>query len=257
MKSDNKTSKHSPSMTEKELDNKSKKRPTKKDIRPRSISSSSKSPSPNRAPVNVSPSKVKHKKGQKNTQIKASPTQEKQRGKNTSSLNMDINVPNQFTSASPILHTPAPVSPLPESPPSSPGSNTFDKHNYKREDKINKKYIDDKQKPFLQPSSPSRLSKRSRFHTPKKSIDDVDSNYTAAETVKDDLEDAKGGNFNENSHDRENDLERLLNDDDYYPVQENHKDFIPISKLKNSEYVNFLLLIQVKMIFIESLDIYN
>lgn len=255
MTAENKPPTPIPSKPAKELEtNKTKKRPTKKDIRPRSLSSSSKSPSPNRPPINVSPNKAKHKKGRKNASIKASPAQEKQRSKNKYSSNSDINEPCQFPSASLILHAPTPVSPLPESPPSSPGSNSFDKHNYKREDKTNNKYSEEKQDHFLQPSSPSRLSKRSRFPKHKKSIDEVDSNITPPENVQAELKEENHGNSNEKDHAIVNDLESLLNDDNYYPVQENHKEFIPITKLKDPVYVEFLQVIQVRSIFSESLD---
>ena len=255
MTAENKAPKHIPIKPAKELDiNKSKKRPTKKDTRPRSISSSSKSPSPNRSAVNVSPNKAKHKKGRKNASIKQSPVQSKQRGKKKYASNIDISEPCQFPSASSILHAPAPVSPLPESPPSSPGSNSFDKHNYKREDKITNKYSEEKQEHFLQPLSPSRSSKRSRFPKPKKSMVEDDSNITPTEIVKAEFNEESHGNSNEKDHAIVDDLETLLNDDNYYPVQENHKQFIPIKKLEDPVYVEYLQVIQVRTIFTESLD---
>merc|ERR1711902_284725 len=41
----------------------------------------------------------------------------------------------------------------------------------------------------------------------------------------------------------DNVLEKLLQDDQYYPVQENHMDFIPITKF-NDDYAEFLLVLQ-------------
>ena len=243
-----------------EADNKrSKKRVPKKVICSRSISSSSNSPSPARLPVDGSPKKVKHKKGRKTASVEPSSVPEQHRTKRQLPENINITTSNPFPCASSIIHAPPPISPLGESPPSSPGSNSYDKQNLYREDDQNKKFSQgQEEQSFLHPSNPSRLLKRPRVPTPKKSTtpkktsEDQTSEYIDTNIVKTELKVTEPETAIEGENVDERDLERVLNDDAYYPVQENHKDFIPISKFKTdsdskSDYVEFLLLIQVKL----------
>ena len=222
-----------------------KKRELKKVVRPRSISSSSNFSSPERAQLSHSPAKGKPKKGSRKTKSSKSPQKAQ-----TEANDVDSKPTIPFPSASSILHAPAPLSPIADSPPSSPGSNSFDRKNFKKEEEFAKPDVEEGEN-FLQPSSPLRPSRRQR-HTPKQSNTPIKSpsedkilNHEHEEkpnvqnTNETNGSDAPKSEFNE-----EKALEKLLQDDQYYPVQESHKDFIPITKL-NDEYVDFLLVLQV------------
>ena len=231
-----------------------KKRELKKVVRPRSISSSSNFSSPERAQLSHSPAKGKPKKGSRKAKSSKSPQKVQIEANNEESK---PTIP--FPSASSILQAPAPLSPIADSPPSSPGSNSFDRKNFKKEEEFAIPDVDEGEH-FLQPASPLRPSRRQR-HTPKQSntpikspAEDKTLNHEHEEksTVQNSNE-VNASDASKSELDEEKALEKLLQDDQYYPVQETHKDFIPITKL-NDEYVDFLLVLQVIFSLINNLS---
>ena len=231
-----------------------KKRELKKPVRPRSISSSSNFSSPDRAQHSHSPNKGKMKKGSRKTKtIRSSPKAQKAQNKDSHDSNMEPKQTCPFPSASAILHAPTPLSPIADSPPSSPGSNSFGRQNFKKEDEFDNTN-EEEQEHFLQPSSPLRSSRRQRHtpkqtNTPQKHDEEENGPHHHDEkqlTPKSNKMDSS--HTPKNEYGEENTLEKLLQDDQYYPVQEGHKDFIPITKL-NDEYVDFLLVLQVVFSF--------
>ena len=230
--------------------NKYKKRPSKKDLRSRSISSSSNSHSPERIIIEPSIKKGKPKKSRRTPPVKSSPILQKIRSNDEMPLNDKIVASTSLSNDSLSLHAPPPISPFAESPPSSPGSNSFDHSNRKVDIKSIKSMNEEDDEHFLHPSSPSRLYKRQRDTTPKRSENQKNSkgghgaNHIEHIGFK---PDSKLSDKEDIENNLESNLDSLLNNDNYYPVQEHHKDFIPISKFKNTEYVEFLLLIQVSV----------
>ena len=231
---------------------KSKKRVANKEIPSRSISSSSDSSSPSRLPVNMTPNKSKHKIAQKNCAVQSSPVSEKRQNKHKTSSNTNANVSGNWTSASSNINAPTPISPIRNSPLSSPNCNSFVQNNYKTSDERgNKGSEQEQERDFLQPTHP-RVLKRPRQSTPINSPTPrapkkgANLNYVgcngANDGAKPNFEDIKEG-----EHKKGNSSMKLLDDISYYPVQQNHKEFVPISTFKEPEYVEFLLLIQVRI----------
>ena len=230
--------------------NRYKKRPSKKELRSRSISSSSNSHSPERIIIEPSIKKGKPKKSRRTPPVKSSPIMQKSQSSDKIPLNDNIVASTSLSNDSLSLHAPPPISPFAESPPSSPGSNSFDHNNRKVDNKNIKSMNDEDEEHFLHPSSPSRLYKRQRDTTPKRSENQKNSKEGHGENRVEDIGfkvDSKLSDKEDIDNNLESNLDSLLNNDNYYPVQEHHKDFIPISKFKNTEYVEFLLLIQVSV----------
>ena len=230
-----------------------KKREIKKVVRPRSISSSSNFSSPERAQLSPSPTKLKPKKGSRKAKLSRSPPKAQKEINNEShDLKTEPKEPIPFSRASSILHAPTLLSPMADSPPSSPGSNSFDRKAFKTEEFASP--LEDEGEHFLQPSSPLRPSRRQR-HTSRQSNTSQKSQTEDSSLIHQQDEKQLTQNTNEmNASDEakveystENALEKLLQDDQYYPVQENHMDFIPITKF-NDDYAEFLLVLQVIII---------
>ena len=227
-----------------------KKREIKKVVRPRSISSSSNFSSPERAQLSSSPTKVKPKKGSRKAKLNRSPPKAQKEISNEShDLKTETKETTPFPSASSILHAPTLLSPMADSPPSSPGSNSFDRKAFKTEEFANPH--EDEDEHFLQPSSPLRPSRRQR-HTskqsnpPQKSPADhnILNHHQTEKQLTQDTNESKASHEAKVEYRGEDALEKLLQDDQYYPVQENHMDFIPITKF-NDDYAEFLLVLQV------------
>ena len=230
--------------------NKYKKRPSKKDLRSRSISSSSNSHSPERIIIEPSIKKGKPKKSRRTPPVKSSPMMQKIQSGDKMPLNDNIVASTSLSNDSLSLHAPPPISPFAESPPSSPGSNSFDHNNRNVDNKSIKSMNAEDEEHFLHPSSPSRLYKRQRDTTPKRSENQKNSKEGHGGNRVENIGfkvDSKLSDKEDIDNNLDSNLDSLLNNDNYYPVQEHHKDFIPISKFKNTEYVEFLLLIQVSV----------
>ena len=230
--------------------NRYKKRPSKKELRSRSISSSSNSHSPERIIIEPSIKKGKPKKSRRTPPVKSSPIMQKSQSSDKIPLNDNIVASTSLSNDSLSLHAPPPISPFAESPPSSPGSNSFDHNNRKVDNKSIKSMNEEDEEHFLHPSSPSRLYKRQRDTTPKRSENQKNSKEGNGGNRVENIGfkvDSKLSDKEDIDNNLESNLDSLLNNDNYYPVQEHHKDFIPISKFKNTEYVEFLLLIQVSV----------
>ena len=228
---------------------KHKKRPSKKDLRSCSISSSSNSHSPERIIIEPSIKKGKAKKSRRTPPVKSSPIIQKIQSSDKMPSNDIIVTSTSLSNDSLSLHAPPPISPFAESPPSSPGSNSFD-HSNRKVDNKSIKSMNEEEEHFLHPSSPSRLYKRQRDPTPKRSENQKNSKEGHGTNRVENIGlkvDSKLSDKEDIQNNLESNLDNLLNNDNYYPVQEHHKDFIPISKFKNTEYVEFLLLIQVSV----------
>ena len=230
--------------------NKHKKRPSKKDLRSRSISSSSNSHSPERMIIEPSIKKGKPKKSRRTPPVKSSPILQKIQSNDKMPLNDEVIASTSLSNDALSLHAPPPISPFAESPPSSPGSNSFDHSNRKVDNKSIKSMNEEDDEHFLHPSSPSQLYKNQRDTTPKRSENQKNSKggYGANHVEHIGFKvDSKLSDKEDIENNLDSNLDSLLNNDNCYPVQEHHKDFIPISKFKNTEYVEFLLLIQVSV----------
>ena len=225
-----------------------KKREIKKVVRPRSISSSSNFSSPERAQLSSSPTKVKPKKGSRKAKLNRSPPNaQKEMNYENHDLKTEPKETIQFPSASSILHAPTLLSPMADSPPSSPGSNSFDRKPFKNEEFANSH----EDEHFLQPSSPLRPSRRQRntskqSNTSQKSQadDNILNHHQNENQLTQDTNEMNTSDEAKVEYSEENALDKLLQDDQYYPVQENHMDFIPITKF-NDDYAEFLLVLQV------------
>ena len=230
-----------------------KKREIKKVVRPRSISSSSNFSSPERAQLSPSPTKVKPKKGSRKAKLNRSPPKaQKETSNEFHDLKIEPKETTPFSSASSILHAPTLLSPMADSPPSSPGSNSFDRKTFKTEEFANPR--EDEDEHFLQPSSPLRPSRRQRNASRQSNAsqksqaeDNILHHQQDEKQLTQDTNETNASDEAKVEYNGENVLEKLLQDDQYYPVQENHMDFIPITKF-NDDYAEFLLVLQVIII---------
>ena len=231
----------------------SKKRLTSKEVRSRSISSSHSS-SPSRPPVNVSPTKAQLKRNHKKGSVRSSFTSvsEKDRGQ-LMNHSTNVNFSTRLTGTSPTV--PRPISPLGDSLPLSPIYDSFH-HNYSEgvETENNSNDQQQMENDFLQPLHPSRALKRPHERSPTNTL-----THRPHENVHDDLkympyngkdtssmeENLQG--INEKTHKDAHNYANSLDDVNYYPVQADHKEFIPIGEFKNVDYVNLLLSIEVSL----------
>ena len=164
-------------------------------------------------------------KGRKGNLIGPYSSPEKKRNRSIPPSKTSTNVPASMAMAdeNSVMQLPTLVNPLGDQTDSLDENSSFAQENHKISNDCSSKDSEvQNASDFVQPVQPSRVLKRPR------QLDIEDRNITEAG----------------------NDLERLLEDVNYYPVQPNHKDFIPISKFEEPEYVEFLLLIQVRKSFL-------